>query len=92
VDYEMIIIFSVMSIVFGGIFGLLYRSLLLGLFFVLLFLGLVVTTALSLVTKYDGVLVWIAGPLTTLVPFWAVLKFKYPDKWKQLNEVLKFRK
>lgn len=91
-DWEMIIVFSIMSLVCGGFMGLIYRSILGGVFFILFFLGLVVTAAIILATQYDGIPVWIVGPLTTLVPFWAVMKFKYPDRWRQLNEELKFKK
>lgn len=71
--------------------GLFYKSLIVGLFFTILSMGLVLTTALILVTKYDGVFVWIAGPLITVGPFYIILKTKYPDKLKQLNQELSFK-
>jgi len=88
-DWEMITVFSIMSIVFGGLMGLMSKSLIEGLFFILLFMGLVVTAALVLITGYDGIFVWIAGPLLTLSPFYIIIKFKYPEKLSELNKKLK---
>lgn len=88
-DWEMITVFTIMSIVFGGLMGLMSKSLIQGLFFILLFMGLVLTAALILITGYDGIFMWIAGPLTTLVPFYIIIKFKYPDKLSELNKKLK---
>ena len=79
-DWVMIIVFTVMSVILGVFIGHLYKSLICGLFFTLLGMGLTLTAALILVTGYDGVFVWIAGPLITVGPFYIILKTKYPNK------------
>ena len=91
-DWEMITVFLIMSIVFGGLMGLISKSLIHGLFFLLLALGLVLTAALILITGYDGIFVWIVGPLITTGPFYIIIKFKYPDKLSKLNKELRLRK
>jgi len=88
-DWEMITVFSIMSILFGGLMGLMSKSIIHGLFFILLFSGFVVTVVLVLITGYDGIFVWIAGPLITLVPFYFIIKLKHPEKLIKLNNKLK---
>jgi hypothetical protein len=88
-DWEMITIFTILAIVVGGLMGLIYKSLFQALFFILSFMGLVVTAALILITGYDGIFVWIAGPLITIAPFYVIIKFKYPETLLKLNNELK---
>jgi hypothetical protein len=91
-DWEMIIVFSVMSLVLGILVGLIRGSFIEGSFFVLVGIGLTVTAVIILITGYDGIIVWVAGPLVTIAPFIIILKIKYPHKLKELDERLKNRK
>ena len=67
-------------------------QLILGLFFALIGMGLTLTAALILITGYDGIFVWIAGPLIMVGPFYIFLLIKYPDKLKELDDKLGFKK
>jgi len=58
-DWTMIIVFTVMSIVFGVFFWFFDKSFICGLFFTLIGMGLTLTAAISLTTGYDGIFVWI---------------------------------
>lgn len=91
-DWTMIIVFTVMSVILGVLIGYLDKSLICGLFFALIGLGLTLTAAISLATGYDGIFVWIAGPLITVGPFYIILLIKYPNKLKDLDDRLGFKK
>ena len=91
-DWTMIIVFTVMSVILGVLLGSLHKSLICGLFFTLIGMGLTLTAALILFTGYDGVFVWIAGPLITVGPFYIILLIKYPDKLKEMDDILGFKK
>jgi len=54
-------------------------------------MGLTLTAAISLATGYDGIFVWIAGPLITVGPFYIILLIKYPDKLKELDDKWGFK-
>ena len=88
-DWQMLTVFPVLSLGAGMYMGLLSRSLLQAAFYTLFGFGLVLTTALMGITKYDGILVWLAGPVITLGPFLLVLKLKYPKQLQKLNDSLK---
>jgi len=90
-DWKMIIVFTALSIVLGIMNGLIRKSFFYGLFFTLIGLGLTLTAFLILVTGYDGILVWIAGPLIIVGPFYIILLIKYPNKLKELDQLFGFK-
>ncbi len=91
-DWTMITVFTVLSVILGVSLGFFHKSIILGLFFALIGMGLTLIAALILITGYDGIFVWIAGPLIMVGPFYIFLLIKYPDKLKELDDKLGFKK
>lgn len=89
-DWEMIIVFFVMMIFFGAVMGWQKNSVLAGFAFFLMGLGLISTAAIIMLTGYDGIWVWVVGIFITYAPFLLLLKFKYPEKYVQLQKDMKF--
>lgn len=88
-SWEMIIVFTLLSVAMGLFMGFT-ENFRVGLFFFLLGMGLTMSAFIMMLTNDDGFLAWVSGPVITFLPFYFILKKKYPHKLKQLNDDLKF--
>ena len=62
------------------------KSVLVGISVFVMGMGLIVTAIIIMLTDYDGIWVWFIGIIITYTPFILTLKYKYPEKYVQLNK------